>query len=557
MSDQHNDFMDSEPEQFERAEDAPTLERLASAGASWRRDVDAKLPEAGSFLARMRQQIAGERATLANHANPANHADVAASSATPAVNSAPMKAPANTLRANARKGLRAMSTPTETATPVTPTPPRRRFAGGVAAAAALLIVALIVVVLARGMTGRPNSQGKRSATATTVPTQAPSPTATPGNNFSGGQGVLTTISPTDPQVIYENVLYGGSLLRSSDGGKTFTKLPLPSTTMTSPWFYIAVSPLDANHVIASAMGFCQSGNSLQRGKAPLAEPLSGNGATCIQSFFSADGGQTWSRLNLPFTGGIAAIASLHQFSVLNWVTTTLQAQGSRLYAGVGPSYGNALFSGPVRLIVSNDGGASWQSADTGLPSSVCDFAPAPTGETVYAITTATVCTHYTSAQPDFTLWRSDNAGASWSSVTLLPTPYDLGMFVTMDGALYINMPKATGAQPYFAFSPDSFLVSQDGGRTFTRAPLAGAPASDLYYGPGGQLSDGSIVALAYDTTQNNQSMTAYAWKAGSSSWRKVSQTYNVEINEMVVSSQQGADTVYFADANGAIYHFTV
>ncbi len=567
MSDRHNHFIDLAPEQFERSEDSPTLERLAAAGAAWRRDVDARLPQANAFLARMRQQIAHERAQRVVGTNHARQLDqqvntrdnqIDSASAQPLFGaSAPMNAQSQTQRANARRGLRAMSTPTKTTdtlTTVTPTPPRRRFAGSIATAAALLIVAALVVVLARGLTGRTGGQVHHNATATTASTQAP--TATPGNNFSGGQGVLTSISPTDPQIIYENVIGGQSLLRSSDGGKTFTRLPLPSTTMSNPWFYATVSPLNANHVIASAAGFCQTGNSQQRGKAPLAEPFSGGGATCIQTFFSADGGQTWSLLNLPFAGGIEAIASLQQYSVLNWVTTTLRAQGSRLYAGVGDSPGNALFDGAVRLIVSNDGGASWQSADAGLPSSVCDFAPAPTGETVYAITTATVCTHYTSAQPAFTLWRSDNAGASWAPVTTLPTPYDLGMFVTTDGALYINMPKSVGAQPYFAFSPDSFIVSRDGGRTFTRSPQAGAPASDLYYGPGGQLSDGSIVALAYNTTQNDQSMTAYAWKAGSSSWRKVSQTFHVEINEMVVVSHQGSDVVYFADANGAIYHFT-
>lgn len=444
---------------------------------------------------------------------------------------------------------------------MTPTPPRRRFTGSVAAAAALLIVALIVVVLARGLTNRPGTLARHTATATTIRMQTPTPAPTPGNNFSGSQGIWTAISPTNPQVIYENTLYGDSLSRSSDGGKTFTKLPLPSNNMLYPWFYVAVSPLDPNHVIASGTGGCPSGNSQTMNKAPLAMPLSG-GPHCSQSFFSADGGQTWNLLTLPFSGVIFSPVILHQLSSLNPTSATLQAQGTRLYAIDGASV-SGIDSGPVRLIVSDDDGASWQSADNGLGSAICDFAPAPTGATVYAITTATVCTHYTATQPDLTLMRSNDGGASWAAVTTLPTVTDLGMFVTTDGALYINMPKSTSSTPHFAFSPDSFIVSRDGGQTFSRSPLAGAPAGDMFEGPGAELSDGSILAVAYDTTgmangvTTAMTMTCYTWRAGDSSWRKISPTFAVEISDIVVVSQQGSDAVYFADANGVITHFTV
>jgi len=556
MSNPSDPISDAASNQFAGDEDAALQGRLSAAGASWRRDVDARLAQASAFTLRLRQQIEGERArqTNANRADSTAHPSPRA--AISMISPAPPNALPNTQRANARKGLRSLSTPTDTTPSVTPTPPRRRFAGSIAAAMALLIVAALAVVLARGgLTSRQGNQTHHSATAN--PTQPVGPTATPVRVYYGGPFVQVAIAPSNPQVVYAVNAAGNAITRSSDGGASYSALPLPhTTTMPYPQFFVVVSPLNANQVIATATGLCQQGNSQQNGNTQLAEAFSG-GASCGQSFSSADGGQTWSLLSLPFPGVIASPVTWHiSTSVLNLTTDTLQAQGSRLYAADGPSDSNALFTGSERLIVSSDGGASWQSASNGLGVNVCDFAPAPTGAAVYAITAPAGCSVHNGSLSPLDLWRSDNAGASWTQVSALPTPNNLGMFVTANGDLYINLPKSTDVTPYIATSPDALIVSHDGGQSFTRSPLAGAPAAASFSGPAGELSDGSILTVSYDTTGEG-SMTFYAWRAGQLAWHKVSQTYTRYITDVVVASANGTDVVYLADVHGQIVHFTI
>ena len=456
-----------------------------------------------------------------------------------------------------------------------------RWRGLAGVAAAVIVVGLIGLLLAHNLGGRGQTGGQGTATATQIPpptpTQIPTPhggpTPTPGGPSLTATPTYPVIALSNPQIVYkvlENSVY---IERSTNGGQTYSLATTPPTTLAGATFVVAVSPLDANHLIATATGNvsaspgnCQSANGQAvsvanwRQNQPLADTLSGN-VPCSQNFFSADGGMTWSKLTLPFSGIIASAASLRTgVSTVYAPTNTLFAQGTRLYAALGVTSESGMIIGPqtVWLAVSDDDGATWQAASNGLPTAICDFAPAPTGNTVYAIVAASSCNN--EAPSALTLWRSENAGASWAQVSDLPTTNELGMVVSPSGALYINMPRTLSSGqshqgPTVDTSPSAVIVSVDGGASFTRAPLAGAPSAANFEGPVGVLSDGSVLAVTDSVDAQGDHTALYAWRAGASAWRKVGTTVARTVVEVVVVPQGGHDALYVVNDAGRVSRF--
>ncbi|HLY32398.1 MAG TPA: hypothetical protein VKQ36_15320, partial [Ktedonobacterales bacterium] len=486
---------------------------------------------------------------------------------------------------NTQKGTHSMSVSTsrsEIPAPVSLHPPRRRFAGLVASAATLLIVALLAATLAYALHARQNtpaSQNHHNSTPVATATQPPAPiTITPHTPIQGS----IVLSPSDPQIVYLTTNFNkqtpnqeGEILRSSDGGKTYTQLPTPPTTLTSgPQFSIIVSPFNADHVIATASAYqtCPAA-----GAPPNRTPhstqlsqltqLSGVGP-CSQGFYSNDGGQTWLALNMPFAGGVLGATSAEEV-----FTGIVQAQGSRLYSLAGISSNNNVLTqlSGIRIVGSSDDGVSWHAVDTGLRGTVCDFAAAPTGSTLYAIMYPGIgvpnanCVA-TNGQA-LTLWRSEDAGAGWTKVftftaEMQPQNYaetlELGMRVAANGVLYINMPALDqSGQP--DLSPTAIMVSQDGGRTFTRSPATGAPAMPYFQNPEGTLSDGSVLieSIQGQTPSNDGQGTLYAWHPGETSWWQVSRRFPNPIFAVMVIPHDGKDTIYLAQSSGQISHFTI
>ncbi len=521
---------------------------LAAESKHWRRTMDAQLPEALAFVARMRQRLT--ESGVAPAERDGAHLVVVSPTTHPSTFGAVNKAnrdpsdPSDHREMNVQKGPSAMSTPTSTPTitePVAPHPPRRRFAGIAAGAAALLIVALLAATLTYMLHGRqttPPGSGTHP-TATAAKTAAPGKTPIPTTQNTAPYDYRPlVIAPSNPQIVYNATHNNTQLVRSSDGGRTFQPIATPPTTLNGAAFTIMVSPLDANHIFAAAYtSACMSQGDPQRGSQELA--FTGSSNSCVQDFFSADGGQTWSALTLPFTGVIGSINGLLRAGSESYNEhAVFYAQGGRLFAAAGSASVNGfiLYTPDVHIVVSNDDGASWQLADNGLGANICDFAAAPGGSTVYAVTASGNAR---------TLWRSDDAGASWTQVGPLPTAADWGMLVAPDGALYINASQ---------LESQNALVSLDGGRSFTQAPTAGLPSAGMLTGPIGTLSDGSVV-MESSTGAYTAPSALYAWQSGESSWRRIGPQYDTMIVWAVIVSHGGGDTVIVTDINNIISRF--
>ncbi len=567
---------------------------LLADGAAWRRRAEPTLPSPGAFVSRAQQRLDRERAQSSavsptdamvtpdalNHHDTHTLTEYTEHSRV----GLPANRPVETQRADSPKGLYRMSSTQTIPPPATPHPARRRFAGGLAGAVALVIVALLAATLAYALHTRQNTSAatthhtaKATPTVapTALPTQPPAPTSvrTPYNQPGGFE-----IAPSDPQIVYLTTYanysnpQSGVILRSNDGGRTFTQLPTPPTILGSgTQFTVAVSPLDANHVFAMVTNSplvigtnCPPGTASENradGATGYSQLTELSAPSCLQSFYSLDGGQSWSVLNLPYGGGLGNAESSSQVDI-----GTIQAQGSRLYALGGLGFNSRYTNNIIQhLLTSADGGASWQVADAKLPGSICDFAATPTGSTLYAVVYPGFASFNGNCGGNMSglvlsLWRSDNAGVSWGKMYTfsdLTKTAEYGMRVAENGTLYIDWPESppTGNPA----TVNELIVSQDDGHSFTRLPLKGLSAhyNNLYLA--GTLSDGSVlIADQVNPINFGQGQGEfYAWRPGDTSLRKVSRLFPNPAVAVVVIPHDAKDTIYLVQYNGVISHFTI
>lgn len=258
--------------------------------------------------------------------------------------------------------------------------------------------------------------GTPIATATLAP-----PTAGVWQTIDAYNNLNLRIAPTDPSIAYQ--LMGSSfpytVQRTSDQGAYWTTLAaptLPNGVVAAGVDDAFVSPLDANVVYV----IVDEQNSTSCGVSGFV----GNGY-CELEYVSRDGGSSWRLLNLPMRGLITRML-IGDGDARNQIAGDLRAQGTRLYADVvNDAIGQEHAPPPGRLVVSNDGGLTWSLADGGLHGAgqgIYDFAPTPTGSTIFAVTASLsyAPSGAISTPPALTLWRSDNAGVSW--LRLGPSP---------------------------------------------------------------------------------------------------------------------------------------
>src|SRR5262249_42611879 len=125
----------------------------------------------------------------------------------------------------------------------------------------------------------------------------------------------------------------------------------------------------------------------------------------------------WSRIHWPVHG------SASRQIRMGGTFSPFKAQGNRLYALLEVGLGSAS-----SFVTSVDGGKTWQFADNLLVQKghcVYDYAPTPTGETVFTITVSP-CNAAGAALNSLVtpaaggggneLWRSNDAGAHWAEV---------------------------------------------------------------------------------------------------------------------------------------------
>ncbi|HEX8732865.1 MAG TPA: hypothetical protein VF725_12490, partial [Ktedonobacterales bacterium] len=195
---------------------------------------------------------------------------------------------------------------------------------------------------------------------------------------------------------------------------------------------------------------------------------------CQLQYVTANGGATWQKLTLP-APGLLGLQLPFGFS-----GTNLAAQGSRLYSVVNQV--TLAASGtppPGRLVVSDDGGVTWRLADSALASRgllVYFYAVSPSGSSAYVVAGPNDANIdlQTGQLPPFSLWRSDDAGATWTKGAALPAQTNNIQMLAVDN-------QATGKHAFYlmtqAQNANTALLSYsgDGGASWSASTSVPSP----------------------------------------------------------------------------------
>ncbi|MGZ3499339.1 MAG: VPS10 domain-containing protein [Vulcanimicrobiaceae bacterium] len=242
------------------------------------------------------------------------------------------------------------------------------------------------------------------------------------------------IDPTDDNTVYagtgetnprNDVSYGDGLYKTTDGGKTWTKVGLENTRHISR---IIVDPHDRNHVIAGALGDV-FGDSVDRGV-----------------YVSDDAGKTWSKTLYvgPQSGASDIAIDVQHPNVVYAGIWQFRREPWTFHSG-GDQDG---------LYKSTDGGKTWtRLTGHGLPDGITGrigLAVAPSnGNRVYALIEAS----------GGILWRSDDGGANWT-MTSNDTIADQRPF-------YFSHVEVDPKDPDRVYGISNLLaLSTDGGKKF-------------------------------------------------------------------------------------------
>jgi photosystem II stability/assembly factor-like uncharacterized protein len=273
------------------------------------------------------------------------------------------------------------------------------------------------------------------------------------------------VAPSDPRVVYvgtgeadmrSDVSYGNGVYRSSDGGKTWSRIGLEATRQIAR---IVVDPRDANRVFVAALGHGYGPNP-ERGV-----------------FRSLDGGHTWARVLFrdDDTGAVdLALDPSNPKAMIAALWQTRRPPWNTYPPSNGP--GSGLFR-------STDGGDSWTPVAGGFPAEKLGrvgiaYAPSDSRR-VYAIVDA----------KDGGLWASEDGGASWKKASGDRRIWERGWYF---GELTVDPKNAA----VIYVSDTAMYRSEDSGRTFL--PVKGAPGGDDYHGVRIDPSDSRRMILASD-----------------------------------------------------------
>jgi photosystem II stability/assembly factor-like uncharacterized protein len=260
--------------------------------------------------------------------------------------------------------------------------------------------------------------------------------------FKTGSVGAIAIAPSNPKVIYAGTgdpairntfLTGDGMYKSTDAGKTWSRIGLESTEVISQ---IIVDPNDPDVVYVAAMGHVWAPNP-QRGV-----------------FKTTDGGKTWKKI-------------LYVNEDTGAITLAMDPKDPQvLYAAMWQAYRRHwTFSsgGPGSGIYkTRDGGTHWKniSRNPGLPSGILGkvgLAVAPSdGNVVYALVQA----NYKPGHPGG-LFRSDDGGQSWK---LTNDSLDI-----TQRAFYYNTVYVDPKDPNTIYLPNAdVFVSHDSGKKLTK-----------------------------------------------------------------------------------------
>lgn len=276
------------------------------------------------------------------------------------------------------------------------------------------------------------------------------------------------VAPSDPSTIYvgsgeglhrPDLSVGNGIYKSTDAGKSWTHLGLKDGQQIPA---LAVDPRDPNRVFAAVLGH-PYGPSEERG-----------------IYRSTDGGQSWQKIisKDENTGGSDVQIDPANPDVV---------YASMWEAREGPWEDNNIVNGTGGgLFKSTDGGSTWHALKQGLPNDLSQIyvAIAPSDpRRLYAT--------LSEASGKLGVYRSDDAGESWSQITTDPRP------AGRIGGGDLSIPKVDPKNPDLLYVVSTVTMrSSDGGKTWSG--FRGAPGGDDYQNLWINPNNGNIILIVSD-----------------------------------------------------------
>ncbi|HKD78452.1 MAG TPA: glycoside hydrolase [Candidatus Angelobacter sp.] len=267
---------------------------------------------------------------------------------------------------------------------------------------------------------------------------------------TGSIGAIA-VAPSDPNVVYvgsgeglhrPDLSVGDGIYRSNDAGKTWTHLGLRDGQQIPQ---LAVDPRDPNKVFAAVAGHPYGPNK-ERG-----------------IFRSTDGGQSWQKV-LPTgddenVGGDDVLIDPSNPQIV--YATLWEAREGPWENGAWNGFGGGIFK-------STDGGQTFQQLAGGLPQDIIQ------SHIAIAESNPNRLIASVAAKPNsVALYRSDDAGATWTQITKDPRP------AGRIGGGDLSVPRFNPKDPDMIIVTSTVTwKSTDGGKTWTG--FRGAPGGDDY-----------------------------------------------------------------------------
>lgn len=284
------------------------------------------------------------------------------------------------------------------------------------------------------------------------------------------------IDPTNSQVIYVGTgeahfsgdsYYGAGLLKSVNGGQTWTRITGPAfndQTPSNAFINATFSKIVINPAAPQTVYVCTAGGSTSSSSASTeAVPLGRRGV-----WKSTDGGQTFALLDVTGTDGQVAATDL-------WLDPNNR---ERVFAALAEA----------GIYRSENGGATWVRATSGLPRDNFSRIVLAAGPPLPPATQPTLYAAFALAGDNIAFFRSTDGGAVWTGLNEPETggqhSYNLALAVDPTDANLVYYCTSANKD----YDDGSVWRSRDGGQTWQ-----GISRSN---GNGGLHSDSHVIVIA-------------------------------------------------------------